>query len=440
MTQNARVARWIPTVDPDEIGDGIVTTNPPTANKTIDTKFLLGGGGGGGGVPEAPSDGVQYGRKDAAWTPVIAGAGPATGVTVTPGGGISSINVQTALLELDAEKVAKGGDVMTGHLSLPTSPAADQAVRKDYVDSADGTLAGSLAGKVNKGGDTMTGHLSLPTGPVAANAVRKDYVDAAITAIDLTPYAPKANPIFTGDPRAPTPAAADNDTSIATTAFVQGELAAKAPLASPTFTGDPKAPTPTAGDNDTSIATTAFVKNAVDTAAVPPATVAPLMDGAAAVGAVAKYAREDHVHPTDTSRAAASAIPVTATAAEYISNSAPTKMLTPNAVWNAAVPITLTDAATVTPDFSLGLDFQWTIAAVGRSLANPTNIKQGQKGILVIIQDGTGSRTITSWGSYWLFPGGTKPTLSTAPNSRDVISFWFVNGVGLLCTFSKGFG
>jgi hypothetical protein len=36
-----------------------------------------------------------------------------------------------------------------------------------------------------------------------------------------------------------------------------------APLASPTFTGDPKAPTPTAGDNDTSIATTAFVTAAV---------------------------------------------------------------------------------------------------------------------------------------------------------------------------------
>jgi hypothetical protein len=41
-----------------------------------------------------------------------------------------------------------------------------------------------------------------------------------------------------------------------------------APVASPTFTGDPKAPTPTAGDNDTSIATTAFVTaadNAVKT-------------------------------------------------------------------------------------------------------------------------------------------------------------------------------
>lgn len=36
-----------------------------------------------------------------------------------------------------------------------------------------------------------------------------------------------------------------------------------APVNSPTFTGDPKAPTPAAGDNDTSIATTAFVKTAI---------------------------------------------------------------------------------------------------------------------------------------------------------------------------------
>lgn len=37
-----------------------------------------------------------------------------------------------------------------------------------------------------------------------------------------------------------------------------------------------------------------------------PATSAPLMDGTAAVGTSTKYAREDHVHPVDTSRASAS--------------------------------------------------------------------------------------------------------------------------------------
>ena len=37
---------------------------------------------------------------------------------------------------------------------------------------------------------------------------------------------------------------------------------------------------------------------------VEPATETPAMDGTAAVGSSEKYAREDHVHPTDTSRAA----------------------------------------------------------------------------------------------------------------------------------------
>lgn len=53
--------------------------------------------------------------------------------------------------------------------------------------------------------------------------------------------------------------------SYATTAAVASTYA---PLASPALTGNPTAPTPTAGDNDTSIATTAFVTNAVASAGV----------------------------------------------------------------------------------------------------------------------------------------------------------------------------
>lgn len=41
---------------------------------------------------------------------------------------------------------------------------------------------------------------------------------------------------------------------------VAGVKSTYATIASPTFTGDPKAPTPDSADNDTSIATTAFVK------------------------------------------------------------------------------------------------------------------------------------------------------------------------------------
>jgi len=73
----------------------------------------------------------------------------------------------------------------------------------------------------------------------------------------LAAYAPLASPVLTGNPTAPTPLTADNDTSIATTAFVKAQ--AYAPLASPALTGNPTAPTATPGDNDTTIATTAFV-------------------------------------------------------------------------------------------------------------------------------------------------------------------------------------
>jgi hypothetical protein len=79
-------------------------------------------------------------------------------------------------------------------------------------------------------------------------------------------FASLASPIFTGDPQAPTPLTADNDTSIATTAFVKAQsyatiasLASYAPLASPALTGNPIAPTAAVGTSTTQIATTAFV-------------------------------------------------------------------------------------------------------------------------------------------------------------------------------------
>ena len=95
-------------------------------------------------------------------------------------------------------------------------------------------------------------------------------VQALATALDteLLLKAPLASPAFTGNPTAPTPNDADNDTSIATTAFVKNQLyltaatavSTYAPLASPALTGNPTAPTQTLGNNTTRIATTAFVQ------------------------------------------------------------------------------------------------------------------------------------------------------------------------------------
>lgn len=131
--------------------------------------------------------------------------------------------------------------------------------------------------------------------------------------------------------------------------------------------------------------------------------------------------------------------PAAATAAEYISNSAPTKMLTPGAVWGAAASVDLGYVASVAPNFSLGLDFYWTLLTATCSIANPTNAKAGQKGVFLLAQDGPGGRLITSWGSAFKFPGGIKPTLSTAPSAVDVVSYTVYSPTFILCTFSAGF-
>jgi len=167
---------------------------------------------------------------------------------------------------------------------------------------------------VLKVGDTMIGHLSLPTGPAAANAVRKDYVDAAVAAVPA---------------------------------------------------------------------------------------------------------------------------PVAATAAEYRANSAPTKMLTPGAVWGAAAGVTLTDAAGVyTPDFSAGLDFSISLFGA-KTIANPTNTKNGQKGIILIVS-GNSAAAIT-WGTAYKFPGGIKPVISAVPGAYDVLSYFVYSSTHIFCTFSADF-
>jgi hypothetical protein len=74
-----------------------------------------------------------------------------------------------------------------------------------------------------------------PAGVVTANAPLS--LTGTTLSIDLSAYAPLASPTFTGNPTAPTPTAGDNDTSIATTAFVNTKAGNYLPLAGGTLTG-----------------------------------------------------------------------------------------------------------------------------------------------------------------------------------------------------------
>jgi len=82
----------------------------------------------------------------------------------------------------------------------------------------------------------------------------------------------------------------------------------------------------------------------------------------------------------------------------------------------------LTDGATITPNMNNANNFSVTLGG-NRTLANPTNLTAGQSGVIVITQDGTGSRTL-AYGSNFKFPGGTAPTLTTAANAVDVLAYY----------------
>jgi hypothetical protein len=82
----------------------------------------------------------------------------------------------------------------------------------------------------------------------------------------------------------------------------------------------------------------------------------------------------------------------------------------------------LTDGATITPNMNNANNFSVTLGG-NRTLANPTNLTAGQSGVIVITQDGTGSRTL-AYGSNFKFPGGTAPTLTTTASAVDVIAYY----------------
>ena len=199
--------------------------------------------------------------------------------------------------------------------------------------------------KANLASPTFTGTVVLPIGTVtsgmildgtivdadinASAAIAQSKISGLSTSLGLK--ADLASPALSGVPTAPTAAANTNTTQIATTAYVQTEiadliasapgaldtldelaaalgddanyaatittaLAAKANLASPALTGTPTSTTAAADTNTTQVATTAYVIGQA-------ASATPVMNGTAAVGTSLRYARADHVHGSDTAKA-----------------------------------------------------------------------------------------------------------------------------------------
>nr|BAR24414.1 phage-related tail fiber protein [uncultured Mediterranean phage uvMED] len=86
-------------------------------------------------------------------------------------------------------------------------------------------------------------------------------------------------------------------------------------------------------------------------------------------------------------------------------------------------PVALTDGATIAVDMSLGNNFSVTLGG-NRTLGDPTNVTAGQSGVIVVTQDGTGSRTLAYGGTKYKFAGGSAVTLTTTAAAVDVLAYY----------------
>lgn len=99
--------------------------------------------------------------------------------------------------------------------------------------------------------------------------------------------------------------------------------------------------------------------------------------------------------------------------------------------------VTLTDGTSIAVDLATGNHFLVSLAG-NRTLENPTNGKVGQVGHIYLVQDGTGSRTL-SYGDMYNFPGGTAPVLTTNASAVDLLVFTQRDTSVLDCVVAKNF-
>lgn len=86
----------------------------------------------------------------------------------------------------------------------------------------------------------------------------------------------------------------------------------------------------------------------------------------------------------------------------------------------ATTVATLTDAATIATDCSLGSTFDVTLGG-NRTLGAPTGMVDGQRCVWRVKQDGTGSRTLAYNAAFRFGSDVTSPTLTTTAGKTDYI-------------------
>ena len=409
-------------------------------------------------VTLAPPDMVL--SNGTAWVEIdistsVTGATQASGVTVTPAGGIGSTNVQAALQELDTEKIGAGGATITGELLIGT--AGSLVFEGSTADGNETTLAvtdptadrtitlPNVTGTVITTGDTSTVTNTMLAGSIALSKLA-----------NLT----SGNIIVGSSGNVPTAVALSGDVTITnagvaaigTGVIVNSEISASAAI---DFS---KLASLSSGailvGNSSNVAASVAVTGDVtlSNAGVTAITAGAIVNADVNATAAIAFSKLANVSATDKllgrSTAGAGAIEeITCTAAgraliddadasaqrttlglaigtnvqAYDADTAKTDVVQSFTAAQRASITGLTDGATITPDFAVANNYSVTLAG-NRTLGNPSNQVAGQSGSIFITQDATGSRTL-AYASNWDFAGGTAPVLSTAANAVDRLDY-----------------
>jgi hypothetical protein len=292
------------------------------------------------------------------------------------------------------------------------------------------------------GNSTAAGTINVGTGATISGATRTINIGTgsaagSTNAINIGGGSGASTTTLNGITNGVTQTAGDSSLKLATTAFVTTADNLKANLASPSLTGTPLSTTAAADTNTTQIATTAFVVGQAGSAT-------PLVNGTAAVGTSLRYARQDHVHGTDTTRAPLASPALTGTP------TAPTATLGTNTTQIATTAFVLANASSgatwgsITGTLSSQTDLQsaldaklstTTAASTYAPLASPTFTGT------VTIPAGasiSGYATTASLSSYAplaspaLTGTPTAPTAAVDTNTTQVATTAYVVGQGYL--------
>jgi hypothetical protein len=215
--------------------------------------------------------------------------------------GLTATNVQAAIDEIAASGGGGGGGAVAsvfGRTGAVVAAASDYAASQVANDSGvSGSAVKDALNTLSSGKQTASGDLSAIAALSPANDDVLQRKSGAWT--NRTPAQLKADLAITASDIVAAVSNTEFGYLDGVTSAIQTQLNAKAPLASPTLTGTPAAPTAAVDTSTTQLATTAFVLGQASASG----DGTPAMDGTAARGTSTHYARADHVHPADTSRA-----------------------------------------------------------------------------------------------------------------------------------------